>query len=92
VSVINDHREREPANLLQYDCKHNILIIQRKKLCALADHKFINVIISCKKSKEQACGSLQWWNVYVKFLQNQSSSFKVEACGQTNAQTQLALY
>jgi hypothetical protein len=29
--------------VLTYDCKHNILIIQRKKLCALADHKYINI-------------------------------------------------
>jgi hypothetical protein len=28
--------------VLTYDCKHNILTIQKKKLCALSDHKFIN--------------------------------------------------
>jgi hypothetical protein len=48
LSVINFHCEIEPANLLQYNLKHNILTIQRKKLCALADHKFINKeIIYC---------------------------------------------
>jgi hypothetical protein len=26
-----------------YNWKHNILTIQGKKLCALADHKFINI-------------------------------------------------
>jgi hypothetical protein len=41
--------------VLTHDCKHNILTIQRKKLCALADHKFIKIITTPKIQSSLIC-------------------------------------